>query len=294
MVVAILGPPWFQFTAMYLLIHSQLFTKSAACFYFPSQIPRLRVWYLLQVDFWKCLSLVLAPPFILDFSSFTVGWFWILRPTWKLLSRVLTPPFLIILILTPPGHPIDPLKIGYMLWSCINVDSFLKGDRPFQYPNHSGLPSLVPITKIYYIFVSTFIEITRIRINLCSFCTNIYSIEPLHTWTNSRSLYTKTYGIELFHVLYILWCITFLPYPDIRVIFDEHIICVILVFVPIIGWDIHFPCPWYQSYFSCPVFFCGSSIVMPIQKAKLKRVQKWFDIIMNIYIYVKEWFLLQQ
>ena len=63
---------------------------------------------------------------------------------------------------------------------------------PFQYPNHLGLTSLLPITKINSMFISTYVKITRIIINLSSFYTKTYGIELLCTWTKSRSFYTKT------------------------------------------------------------------------------------------------------
>ena len=87
----------------------------------------------------------------------------------------------------------------------------------------------------------------HIRINLCSFYTKTYGIEPLCTRINSRSFYTKRYVIEPYHVLPILWWVTFLPYPGVQDMYDQHLIRGIILILPVITRDITFPCPWYQS-----------------------------------------------
>ena len=71
-----------------------------------------------------------------------------------------------------------------MIWyKCI---LFKKWYSPFQPPNHTAVPYLLPITKIHSMLVSTFVKITRIHINSRSLYTKTYGIEMLHTWINSR------------------------------------------------------------------------------------------------------------
>ena len=88
----------------------------------------------------------------------------------------------------------------------------------------------------------------------------MYSIEPILTWNNTHSFYTKVYGIESCHILSLPWCIMLLLPPDVKVMFDEHLLRIIIFVIPVIDLYIPFLCLWYQSYFSCTVFFlCGSS-----------------------------------
>ena len=126
-------------------------------------------------------------------------------------------------------------------------------DHILWYPNHLGFTYLLPITKIHSMFVSICIKLNRIWINSCSLFTKTYGLKPLRTWTNSHSYYTKTHCIELCQVLPVLYCITFVPSPDIWVIFGKHLLRVIIFAIPVIDQDVHFPCLWYHSYFACPV-----------------------------------------
>ena len=68
--------------------------------------------------------------------------------------------FKIVLKVTPTEHPIGTPKLGYTLWSCINLGYKNNGDRPFVYPNQLGFPSLLTITKNHCIFLSTCVKIT--------------------------------------------------------------------------------------------------------------------------------------
>ena len=139
-----------------------------------------------------------------------------------------------------------------MLWSRINLDCFKNWVKPFLDPNHLRLPSLLPIIKSHYVFVST-----RIQLAPCSY---ELLLNSLRIQINSHSFYTKTYGKEPCHALPVLWCITLLPSPDVRFILDENLLRVIISVVPVISRDIPFLFLWYQSYFACVIFvFCGSS-----------------------------------
>ena len=85
---------------------------------------------------WSTYLLVWVLPSTLGLSSFNIGRYWILKPYRRLISRVITPISLIILIVTPTGHPIGLPKNGYTLWYDINIHYFKNIYRTFLHPNH--------------------------------------------------------------------------------------------------------------------------------------------------------------
>ena len=113
----------------------------------------------------------------------------------------------------------------------------------------------------------------------------MYGIEPLRTWINSRSFYTKMYGIESYHILPLLWWVTFLMSPDVQVMCDEHLIHAIIFIVPVIFRYIHLPWPWYQEYSTfLVVIFCGSSTPTTVQLITSSLVLYHMDIGLKSYI----------
>ena len=85
-----------------------------------------------------------------------------------------------------------------------------------------------PLIKLTECPYQITLKAPRIWINLRSLYTKMGSIEPLCTRINSLSLYTKTYIIEPYYILPILWRVMFLPYPDLWKISDEHLLCDII------------------------------------------------------------------
>ena len=178
--------------------------KSAACFCFPilktlsssSVVGALKLAFRVDVDCRKHLNFGLAPPYTLCFYSFTIGWYWILRPTWRLLSRVLTPPFLNNVDINTNRAPYRSPKHWVHAMIFYKYRLFLKEwGMNLLSPNHSYLSSLPPINKTNSMIISTRVKLTPYWINSRSFYTNTYGIEPLHTLINSRYFYTYKYGI---------------------------------------------------------------------------------------------------
>ena len=111
-----------------------------------------------------------------------------------------------------------------------------------------GLP-YIKITHIYRLY-SPLIKNQSMLVSTCvqnTPCLYQLAFNSLYIIINSCSFYTKTYGIELYHVLSILWRVAFFPYPDAWAVCDYHLIHGIIFIVPVIARNTLSICLWYHS-----------------------------------------------